>query len=487
MVLADIDDRPIGDIPFRGSLPGIRFAAGAVLFVTGLAGFFGLQTGLDWLVRGAEGWIEVCAISAYAFMACGALMMAAWSPIARQTCWILMCTVGFVSLLHHWSIWSGTSLGPLSALLGEDDPPMKSVAAFLILVTGIRIWSATQSHQVAPLLDGIILGIAVASLLGYLSGFEPLYVSSVFGGISVLESIGFLAMGVLFLLADIEYARLNLRARRLPAALGIASFAAIVSLRISEAVLDSLGHRGFEGLLAGDVGVGGAVLALGATNTLMSVSIGAAAMLLIVTYDTATAGARRESALRIRAEADLARVSRTLDAALNTLAGVEGPVGGPVHPILDRSEVDLADLTDAVLATRGQGQRGGPRVLKARAAGRVFADRGWLAQALRQLIDEAVADTAGGIPLLSLRLDREHDRSIVRLSFGGTTKTGPYAETPGAGSTPNGADDRSVSHALGLADAVARWHGGSFWVTTTGSASTFHIALPDSGAWHGVP
>jgi len=469
---------PAANTSFRGSLPSLRFAAGAILFLTGLTGYFGLQTGTEWLARGAEDWIEICPLSAKSFMLFGALMMASWSRLAREACWMLMCAVGLASLLHHYALWSGTSLGPLDRWLDGDGASVKPVAAFLLLTTGIRIWAATKAHQVAPVLDGIILGVAVASLLGYLTGFQPLYASSIFGGISLLETLGFLAIGLLFLLADVEYARLNDRVRRLPAALGIASFAATVSLRVSEAVLDSLGSRGFEALLDGQISV--QAMALGATNTLMSVSIGAAAMFLIMTYDTTRRTASVEAAHRRRAEADLTRVAQGLDGLLTRAA--EGAATAPDtlgSPSLRPQQVDVAPLAEEIVHACDL-RRGGVRVLTNRAAGRVEADPVWLGQAIRQMLCAAANGSAGHTPLVSMRLDREPGRDVVRMAFGGAVPNGPFPPPPGEGGNPGYTEDHPVAHALGLADAVARWHRGSFWVTSNGHASTLHLALPHS-------
>lgn len=469
-----VTERPEGNPSFLGSLPSLRFATGSILFLTGLAGFFGLKTGQDWLSRGAAHWIEICPLSAQAFMAFGALMMASWSRAARETCWILMCIVGAASLLHHYAVWSGTSLGPLEGWLGEDRPAMKPVAAFLLLVTGVRIWAATRAHQVAPVLDGIILGIAVASLLGYVTGFRPLYSSSLFGGLSYLETIGFLTIGGLFLLADIEYARLNLRVRRLPAALGIASFAATVSLRISEAVLDSLGRDGFEVLLTGQISV--QAMALGATNTLMSIAIGAAAMFLIMTYDSTTRAAAQDAAQRRRAESDLVRVAGGLDGLLAD-AATRGPGTALPAPPLYRSRTEVAGLAEEVIKTSDLAERR-LRVLTNRAAGHVHADPTWLAQALHQMFSAAANGAAGYTPLVSMRLDREPGRRVVRMAFGGAIAPGPFRAAEHEGDSAGCTEDRPVAHALGIADAVARWHGGGFWATSNGHASTLHLAVP---------
>lgn len=497
-------------VPFRGALPTIRFATGSVFVILGLAAVTGLSTGQHWLAQGAEHWVPMDMAGALVFLLFGAIMMISRSNIAREASWVLMLAIGLASFAQHYAAgWPAA----LDAGTGEPGPWLRPVPAFLFVITGLRIYAATRRAALAPLLDGVILGLAVPALLGYLTGFAPLYESSVFRGISAIEAIGFSALGALFLLADIEYARLDMRAWKLPAAIGVSALAATTSIRVTEAVLDSFGRSGLQGIVSGSFSP--EVSALAATNLLMALSIGAAAMFLLISRDT-TQIARRESDARRLSQADFARtgtqLAETYDASAATAARLHEEVSRPLAELARSVERLGAELDSGRTGAAGETAQGigrearrmarrtadlgcfdparpedfapGPlafqdmiaavialnrprirarrnRVLTEHADGVVHADRTRLQLALHLMLGHALDATRDCTPLISVRLDRAEGETILRMCF-----------SAGCG------DEVRPEPAFALVRQIAAWHGGSFDSTQAGRSRIMELRLP---------
>lgn len=502
---------PLPGRPFRGLLPTIRFATGSVFVILGLAALTGLSTGQDWLARGAADWVPMDMVSALVFLLFGSIMMISRSNLAREASWVLMLAIGSLSLVQGYIAgWSGDA----DPALSQTGHWLRPVPAFLFFITGIRIYCATRRAALAPVLDGVILGLAVPALLGYMANFAPLYQSSIFHGISVIEALGFSVLGALFLLADIEYARLDMRAWKLPAALGVSALAATTSIRVTEAVLDGFGRSGLQGLLSGQVSP--EVVALATTNLLMALSIGTAAMLLLVSRDS-TQIARRETERRRLVQTDFARTSDQLAAAHEHFAAIgarlnddlgdpaarlgrsadrlrieiesgrTGPAGETAREIgrearllafhavrLDSLQPEAPpDFTpetlafeeivaDIVAQNRTAMRSRGNRVLTEHADGKVRADRTRLRQALHLMLAHALDATRDSTPLISIRLDRARSESVVRMSFSAGTEN----EAPDA-------------PAFALVRRIADWHGGSFASTKVGRSRIMELKLPN--------
>lgn len=499
--------------PFRGALPTIRFATGSVFVVVGLAAITGLSTGNYWLAGGATHWVPMDMVSASVFMLLGAIMMISRSNLARETSWVLMLAIGAVPFIQYFASDASGIVEPGGGLAG---PWLRALPAFLFILTGLRIYAATRAPILAPLLDGVILGLSLPALLGYLSGFAPLYDSSVFGGISALEALGFSMLGVLFLLADLEYARLDMRAWKLSAAIGVSALAATTSLRVTEAMLDSFGRSGLQGMVAGrftpEVG------ALATTNLLMALSIGAAAMLLLISRDN-TQIARREAEGRRQSRGDFARTSDQLGSAFDELArlaaglaedivrpamrlgasadrlreelasGRTGPaaesaceIAHEARGLVLRAEilrlddrpppadfnpeiVDFAEIIAGVVAQNRTTMRGRRnRVLTEHAGGAIEADRTRLQQALHLMLGHALEATHDCTPLISVRLDLTGEAAMIRMSF---SSGGECSGTP--------------QPAFALVRRIAAWHGGDFRTTVVGRSQIMELTLGRRG------
>ena len=502
---------PLPGQPFQGSLPTIRFATGSVFVILGLSAVTGLSTGQDWLARGAADWIPMDMVSALVFLLFGGIMMISRSNLAREASWVLMLAIGALSLGQHYLAgWTGAD----NTALSQTGAWLRPVPAVLFFITGLRIYFATRKPALAPVLDGVILGLSVPALVGYMAGFSPLYQSSIFHGISVIEALGFSVLGALFLLADIEYARLDMRAWKLPAALGVSALAATTSIRVTEAVLDGFGRSGLQGLLSGQVSP--EIVALAATNVLMAFSIGTAAMLLLISRDS-THIARRETERRRLIQADFARTTDQLAAAHDRLAAMEaridGDLGDPAArlgrsadqlvlelesgrtgpatatareigrdarrlafhaariasdqtgPPTDFAPETLAfeAIVAAIIAQNRTAIRArGNRVLTEHADGTVRADPTRLQQALHLMLAHALDATRDSTPLISIRLDRTDTTSVVRMAFS-------------AGNENEALD----VPAFELVRRIADWHGGSFANTKVGRSRIMELKLPN--------
>jgi hypothetical protein len=472
----------VSALPFRGVLPSLRFATGACLAVTGLAGVMGHNTRYAWLAAIREDWTPIAPASAYLFVALGSLLMLAWSPTARRLSWALLVCAGAAALTHG-------ILRPEAALMGR-------LSALMLLVTGFRTFAATRFFGLAAALDGLITGLSLTSMIGYAADFEPLYRFGFCQGLSFLESAAFLALGILFMLADLEYARLNLRARRLSAAIAMSALAAAISFRVTEAVLDSLGHGGFSSVFAGEFTA--QTLALGTTNLISSFAIGASALLLSMRHENALA-VERERRRRREAEAEIANLSRRLDAIYRAYGRVSHGLAQELHglgaglrqragdieeragaPALEDAlaarlaalgdaeavagaglvpeDVDLAALVRQAAAARGAA---GGSVLSEQVRGTVRADRFLLSLAVGHVLDAIQGDPARRAGVVSVRLIRTGTEDIVRFSIGG--QAGGRAPDPGA---------------LLQAERVASWHGGRFWSAADGGVASYSMALP---------
>ena len=349
---------PLPGQPFQGSLPTIRFATGSVFVILGLSAVTGLSTGQDWLARGAADWIPMDMISALVFLLFGGIMMISRSNLAREASWVLMLAIGALS-------WGSTILQACRSRQYRPEPDRRLASPgpgrplLHNRAQDLLRHPKTGSRTRAGRGDSRPLGPGARRLHGRLF---PLYQSSIFHGISAIEALGFSVLGALFLLADIEYARLDMRAWKLPAALGVSALAATTSIRVTEAVLDGFGRSGLQGLLSGQVSP--EIVALAATNVLMAFSIGTAAMLLLISRDS-THIARRETERRRLIQADFARTTDQLAAAHDSLAAIEARIDGDLGDPAAR----LGRPADQ-LVLELEGGRTGPATATAREIGR---------------------------------------------------------------------------------------------------------------------
>jgi hypothetical protein len=188
--------------PFRGRLPQIRRATGTIVAAIGSLALVGLWFDLPWL---AAGWTRDQPMSgglAGAMTVLGALMMLARSRPARIASWIFAIAAGAV-LMRTWHF--------LPMPDGEHPgEPALHLGALLLLLTGVRTFFAPQALSITATIDGVLLGVSGAALLGHVLGFTPLYADNpAVSGLPLPAALQFLAIGILFWIADLEYARLD--------------------------------------------------------------------------------------------------------------------------------------------------------------------------------------------------------------------------------------------------------------------------------------
>jgi hypothetical protein len=133
----------------------------------------------------------------------GALMMLAQSRRARTASWIFAIAAGAV-LAPRWHV--------LPIPVGErPSEPMLNLGALLLLLTGVRTFFAPQVLTITATIDGVMLGVSGAALLGHVFGVATLHADNLaMSGLPVPATLQFLAIGILFWIADLEYARLDL-------------------------------------------------------------------------------------------------------------------------------------------------------------------------------------------------------------------------------------------------------------------------------------
>lgn len=504
-------------IPYRGPLPSLRFVAGAIVLLLGIAGVMGQSTGDTWLAQGRASWIPLDPLNAYVLMLLGGLLMLSWIPAARTACWILPITTGIAALLQYALI---------QPLVSPHEPAMEgsvvlilcpSSAAMLILVAS-SILVAAPAPLLALAIDGIILGFAGTTLAGYVFNHAPLFLSPFLGGISFPEAIAFSVIGVFFLAADREIASMSAAARGQPpsrrTAIGLTAFALTAGLRI--AIMPAEAGANAPSVSALALGAAGLAVGFAAASIVLprlsrrgvlKVSgaqaapklqrdLSRATELLNTAHDDyaqlahALGEDMRLFAIRLRHSAlqlsELLSVERTGEARetaeeilseARALSQLLASLGQPdtLRPrSLDIETLDFRDVLEASIAQGGF--RNGPRqpaILREQAHGRIRGDQFLLTCAVERLLARAMARSADATPIISVRLIAEDEMQEIRISCGGIPPAGE-AQTP----VP-------IRPSTQFVDRVARWHGGYLSVTIEGRVQTWILHLPGSARMAG--
>ncbi len=467
--------------------------------------------------------------SAVVFILFGGLLMISWSRISREISWVLLMAIGAAALL------SGSS-EPVALVDGRAEPPgilpLDRISALMLFLTGLRIFSATRIPYLAPTLDGVIFGISLICLLGCSVGIDSLHHFGALGALSWLESLGFAVLSAMFLYADVEYARLNERARRLAVALGAAAFAATVSIRLADAIFASAGLDGFLAILGGQASHDVAVLAV--LYLLVSLTIAAAVIFLMGYADNPNRLRRLRNAARLAeieqfryadclnqvlGDADTARTSlrETLASATNlleqystsaaTAAGHSMPEGGTVPlAAIHAAQLELGALSELQFGKdRLELLRSGSEAIDLRtlfqglalhnkdllascnvrlslrqAEGSIVGDRGILMSSLNILLCHAIRSASGILPQVLVKTKQQRSVDVISFTFSGREP----------GDLPEGSGDRSrvgegvsveqVRRELCLAIAAAEMRGGDFSATFDQRVWNYCMTLPSS-------
>lgn len=490
-------------------------------------GFVGRVTGVMWLASGFPGADPMELPAAIVFMLFGALLMLSWSRLSREASWVMLVIIGGAALLS-----GGSGLGEVVPVQFEwmSFAPIDRISGLMLFLIGVRIFSATRMHFLAAVLDGVILGMALMSIVGCVTGVEALLRLGPLGSLSWLEAVGFALLSSMFLYADVEYARINSRTRRSSLALGTAALAATISFRLADALFVSAGLDGILAVFTSNAADKVAVLAI--LQLLVSLTIAAAAIFLMGNSDSPSRlrvsrdeciraennqfkcaeylngelgdleKARVRMQIRLeRAEEELERciaiidpdddgsndrppLAKALSAAhseLSTLVQEDTKVGQLSNYPCDRERVDLFQLFQLLAIRNGHLLNlSKVRLSLHRAGGFVFADRAILASCLNVLLRNAIGSASGALPYVDVGLKRRgitDPVDVIRITYS-VPEMGVEEGKRKAHDEGPGRPEERVLRELCLASVAADVHGGTFRVAVEGRVWSYVLTLP---------